>query len=72
VVVGQTRYPIDHRTNVDSVTYSKHSNTSVGEFSFPVSLQGGFISLRREAKGIEETDGSEGTGDGIDSEGSNS
>ena len=47
----------------------KHGNTSMGQFSLTVSLEGSFIGLGSEAEGIEETNGGKSTGDGVDGEG---
>jgi hypothetical protein len=46
----------------------KHGNTAVGKLGLTVTLEGGFIGLVGEAKGVEDTHGCKGTGDGVDGE----
>jgi hypothetical protein len=45
--------------------HSEHTNTSMGELSLTVTLEGVLISLLGEAKGIEETERGKGTWDDI-------
>ena len=47
----------------------EHTNTSVGELSLTVTLEGHLIGLGGESKRIEDSDGRKSTGDRIDGEG---
>mmetsp|Transcript_60051 Transcript_60051/g.168319 ORF Transcript_60051/g.168319 Transcript_60051/m.168319 type:complete len:218 (+) Transcript_60051:146-799(+) len=47
---------------------SKHGNTTVGQFSLPVTLEGGRIGLLGESKRVEDSDRGESTGNVINGE----
>ena len=66
--VEEERRTFDLLTDKEA-NHGEHRNTSVSEFGFAVTLQGGLIGLFGKAKGVEKTDWGEGTGDGIDGEG---